>query len=52
MLPPEAKLSKVAIPPTMLTMAGFWFWLWVWVLSGLRFLLTQFLSILPKELIP
>jgi hypothetical protein len=46
MLPPEAKLSKVAIPPTMLTMAGFWFF------SGLRFLLTQFLSILPKELIP
>jgi hypothetical protein len=41
----------------MLTMEGFWFWLWFWVLFGLwflltSFLLTQFLSLLPKELIP
>jgi hypothetical protein len=56
-LPPEAKLSKVPIPPTMLTMEGFRFWVWFWVLFGLWFLLTQFLlarflSLLPKELIP
>jgi hypothetical protein len=36
----------------MLTMEGFWFWLLFWVLSGLRFLLTRFLSVLPKELVP
>jgi hypothetical protein len=37
MLPPEAKLSKVPIPPTMLTMVGFRFclWFWFWVLFGL-----------------
>jgi hypothetical protein len=59
MLPPETKLSKVPIPPTMLTLKGFWFWIWFWfwVLFGLWFLLTQFLltrflSLLPKELIP
>jgi hypothetical protein len=52
MLPPEAKLSKVPIPPIMLTMAGFWFWLWFWVLLGLRFLLTRFLFFLTKELVP
>jgi hypothetical protein len=45
------------IPPTMLTMEGFRVWLWLWVLFGLwilliRFLLTRFLSLLPKELIP
>jgi hypothetical protein len=56
-LPLEAKLSKVPIPPTMLTMEGFRFWLSFWVLFGLWFLLTQFLltrflSLLPKELIP
>jgi hypothetical protein len=56
MLSPEAKLSKVPIPPTMLTMEGFRFSLWFWVLFGLwllltRFLLTWFLSLLPKELI-
>jgi hypothetical protein len=56
-LPPGAKLSKVPIPPTMLTMEGFRFWLWFWVLFGLcllltLFLLTRFLSLLPKELIP
>jgi hypothetical protein len=50
-LPPEAKLSKVPIPPTMLTMEGFRFWLWFWVLFGLWFLLTRFLTLLPKELI-
>jgi hypothetical protein len=48
----EEKLSKVPIAPTMLTMEGFGFWLWFWVLSGLRFLLTRFLSLLPKELVP
>jgi hypothetical protein len=47
-LPPEAKLSKVPNPPTMLTMEGFQFW----VLFGLWLLLTRFLSLLPKELIP
>jgi hypothetical protein len=52
MLPPKAKLSKVPIPPTMLTMEGFRFWLWFWVLFGLCLLLTRFLSLLPKELIP
>jgi hypothetical protein len=52
MLPPEEKLSKVSIPPTMLTMEGFRFWLWFWVLFGLWFLFTRFLSLLPKELIP
>jgi hypothetical protein len=36
----------------MLTMEGFWFWLWFRVLSGLGLLLTQFLSLLPKELVP
>jgi hypothetical protein len=41
----------------MLTMEGFRFWLWFWVLFGLwlfltRFILTRFLSLLPKELIP
>jgi hypothetical protein len=51
-LPPEAELSKVPIPPTILTMEGFSFWLWFWVLFGLWFLLTWFLSLLPKELIP
>jgi hypothetical protein len=51
-LPPEAELCKVPIPSTMLTMEGFRFWLWFWVLFGLRFLLTWFLSFLPKELIP
>jgi hypothetical protein len=56
-LPPEAKLSKVPIPPIMLTMEGFRFWLWFWVLFGLwflltRFLLTWFLSLLPKQLVP
>jgi hypothetical protein len=51
-LPPEAKLSKVPIPPAMLAMEGFRFWLWFWVLFGLWFLLTRFLSLLPKELIP
>jgi hypothetical protein len=51
-LPPEAKLSKVPIPPTMLTMEGFRFCLWFWVLFGLYLLLTQFLFLLPKELIP
>jgi hypothetical protein len=50
--PPEAKLSKVSIPPTMLTMEGFWFWLWFWVFFRLWLLLTQFLSFLPRELIP
>jgi hypothetical protein len=52
MLPLEAKLSKVPIPPTMLTMEGFWFWIWFWALFGLCLLLTRFLSLLPKELIP
>jgi hypothetical protein len=52
MLPPEAKLSKVPIPSTMLTMEGFQFWLWFGALFGLWLLLTQFLSLLPKELIP
>jgi hypothetical protein len=51
-LPPEAKLSKVPIPPTMLTMEGFRFWIWFWVLFGLWILFTRFLSLLPKELIP
>jgi hypothetical protein len=41
----------------MLTMEVFWFWLWFWVFFGLwllltQFLLTRFLSLLPKELIP
>jgi hypothetical protein len=36
----------------MLTIEGFWFWLWFWVLFGLYLLLTQFLSLLLKELIP
>jgi hypothetical protein len=52
MLPLEAKLSKVPIPPTMLIMEGFWFWIWFWALFGLCLLLTRFLSLLPKELIP
>jgi hypothetical protein len=50
-LPPEAKLSKVSIPPTMLTMEGSWFWLLFWALFGLWLLLTWFLSLLLKELI-
>jgi hypothetical protein len=33
-------------------MEGFWFWLWFWDLFGLWLLLTRFLSLLPKELIP
>jgi hypothetical protein len=48
----EAKLSKVPIPPTMLTIEGFWFWLWFWALFGLWLFLTRFLSLLPKKLIP
>jgi hypothetical protein len=50
---PEAKLSKVPIPPTMLTMEGFQFWVHfgLWLLLTL-FLLTRFLSLLPNELIP
>jgi hypothetical protein len=52
MLPREAEFSKVPIPPTMLTMEGFQFWLWFWVLFGLWFLLSRFLSLLHKELIP
>jgi hypothetical protein len=57
MLLPEAKLSEMPIPPTMLTMEGFQFWLWLWVLFGLwllltHFFLTWFLSLLPKEFIP
>jgi hypothetical protein len=49
--------AKVPIPPTMLTMEGFRFWLWLWVLFGLwllliGFLLTRFLSLLPKVFIP
>jgi hypothetical protein len=36
----------------MLTIEGFRFWLWFWVLFGLWILLTRFLSLLPKELIP
>jgi hypothetical protein len=54
MLPLEAKLSRVSVPPTMLTMEGFWFWLWFWfwALFGLWLLLTRFLSLLPKELTP
>jgi hypothetical protein len=51
-LPPEAELSKMHIPPTILTMEGFRFWLWLWALFGLWLLLTRFLSLLPKELIP
>jgi hypothetical protein len=51
MLPSEAKLGKVPVPPTMLTMEGFWFWLWFWALFGLWLLLTRFLSLLLKELI-
>jgi hypothetical protein len=51
-LPPEANLSKVPIPPTMLTMEGFWFWIWFWAVFRLWLLLTRFLSLLPKELIP
>jgi hypothetical protein len=56
-LPLEAKHNKVPSPPTMLTMEVFWFWLWFWVFFGLwllltQFLLTRFLSLLPKELIP
>jgi hypothetical protein len=51
-LPTEAKLSKVPISPTMLTIEGFQFWLWFWVFFGLWFLPTRFLSLLPKELIP
>jgi hypothetical protein len=51
-LPPEAKLSKVPVPPIVLTMEGFWFWLWFWALFRLWLLLTQFLSLLPKELTP
>jgi hypothetical protein len=51
-LPPEAKLRNVPIPPTKLTIEGFQFWLWFWVLFGLWFLLTRFLSLLLKELIP
>jgi hypothetical protein len=42
----------VPIPPTMLTMEGFQFWLWFWVLFGLWLLLTRFLTLLAKELIP
>jgi hypothetical protein len=54
---PEAKLSEMPIPSTTLTMEGFRFWLWLWVLFGLwllltHFLLTGFLSLLPKEFIP
>jgi hypothetical protein len=51
-LPPDAKLSKVPIPPTMLIMEGFQFWLWFWALFGFWLLLTRFLSLLLKELIP
>jgi hypothetical protein len=40
------------IPPTMLTIEGDWFWLCLWALFGLRLLLTRFLSLLPKELVP
>jgi hypothetical protein len=41
----------------MLTIEGFLFWLSFWVLFELwllltRFLLTRFLSLLPKEIIP
>jgi hypothetical protein len=51
-LPPEAKLSKVPLPPIMVTMEGFWFRLRFWALFGLWLLLTWFLSLLSKELIP
>jgi hypothetical protein len=51
-LPPEARLGEVPIPPTMLITEGFWFSLWFWVISGLRFLLTWFLSLPPKEHVP
>jgi hypothetical protein len=51
-LPPESKLSKVPIPPTMLIMEWFQFWLWFWVLFGLWSILTRFLSLLPKEVVP
>jgi hypothetical protein len=44
------KLLYVAIPPTMVTMEWDQLWLWVWVLFGL-WLLTRFLSLLPKKLI-
>jgi hypothetical protein len=37
MLPPEAKLGKVPIPPTMLTMEGFRFWLLFWILLTVNF---------------
>jgi hypothetical protein len=36
----------------MLTIEGDWFWLSLWALFGLRLLLTRFLSLLPKELVP
>jgi hypothetical protein len=39
-------------PLIMLTMEGFWFWLWFCALFGRWLLLTRFLSVLPKELIP
>jgi hypothetical protein len=35
----------------MLTTERFRFLLWFWVLFGLWFLLTRFISLLPKELI-
>jgi hypothetical protein len=53
-LPPKAKLSKVPIPPIMLTMEGFWLWLWFWfwTLFQLWFFFTWLLSLSPRELIP
>jgi hypothetical protein len=36
----------------MITMEWDGFWLWLSVLLGLRLILTRFLSLLPKELIP
>jgi hypothetical protein len=33
-IPSEEKLSKVPIPPIMLTMEGFRFWLWFWALAS------------------
>jgi hypothetical protein len=33
-------------------MEGDWFWLWLWTLFGLWLLLTLFISLLSKELVP
>jgi hypothetical protein len=54
LLPLEAKIIHVTIPTTILTMGPDWFWLRLrlglltWLLFW--FLLTWFLSLVPKEL--